>query len=50
MTSDQHSSLRDLPTGPRVAARRRFNEALLLAGMSLAFLFALAVTFGFISG
>lgn len=50
MTSDQHSGLRDLPTGPRVAARRRFNEVLLLAGMSLAFLFALAVTFGFISG
>lgn len=50
MTTDQNSSLRDLPARPRVAARRRFNEGVLLAGMSLAFLFALAVTFGFISG
>ena len=50
MTTNQNSRSRDLPAGPRVAARRRFNEVILLAGMSLAYLFALAVTFGFISG
>jgi hypothetical protein len=50
MATSQNNSLRNIPTGPRVAARRRVNEALVLAGMSLAFLFALAVTFGFISG
>lgn len=37
-------------TNPRLVARRRAAELLVLAGASLAFLFTLAIAFGFISG
>ncbi len=39
-----------IATNPRLAMRRRATELLVLVGASLAFLFALAVAFGFISG
>jgi hypothetical protein len=39
-----------IASNPRLAMRRRAVELLVLTGTSLAFLFALAVAFGFISG
>jgi hypothetical protein len=49
MTSIDSGNPRVL-SNPRPAMRRRAVELLVLCGASLAFLFALAITFGFISG